>query len=36
MSKVEVAKWYSKMLARFAFVGIMIAFYSAEVFNSIV
>ena len=36
MSKVQVAKWYGKMLARFTFMGFMIAVYSAELFNSIV
>ena len=36
MGKIEVAKWYGKMLARFTFMGFMIAFYSAEVLNSIV
>ena len=36
MSKVEVAKWYGKMLARVTFVGVMVAVYSAELFNSVV
>ena len=36
MSKIEVAKWYGKMLARITFVGFMVAVYSAELLNSVV
>ena len=36
MSKVEVVKWYSKMLSRFAFTAVMVAVYSAEMLNSVV
>ena len=36
MSKGQVVKWYSRMLARLAFTTVMIAFYSAEVFNSVI
>lgn len=36
MSKVQVVKWYSEMLARFALVTVLVAFYSAEFFTSVV
>ena len=36
MSKVDVVKWYSAMLTRFALVTVLVAFYSAEFFTSVV
>jgi hypothetical protein len=36
MSKVKVVKWYGVMLTRLAFTMFMVAFYSAEMLNSVV
>jgi hypothetical protein len=36
MSKTKVVKWYGAMLARLMFTMILVAFYSAEFFNSVV
>lgn len=36
MTKTKVLKWYGAMLARFALVTVLVAFYSAEFFTSVV
>lgn len=36
MNKYQVLKWYTGMLGKFLVVSLMVAYYSAEFFTSII